>query len=118
MTKSEYLNEVRYCDIEAETVEKIEKKYRCNLIEDLKRIVSFNADSIFFEDGCRSLSTEEILDADNDLHIDFSNRNIIPIIDCGENDFIVYHSANCNWSKFNVIDESVFKNRKTLDELL
>lgn len=43
---------------------------------------------------------------------------MIPVIDCGENDFIVYHTAEGNWSKFNIIEECVFKKRATLGELL
>ena len=41
----------------------------------------------------------------------------IPLIDCGENDFIVYHFVDKIWSKFNIIDETVFK-KNSLKELL
>ena len=43
---------------------------------------------------------------------------MIPLADCGENDFIVYHFTDGSWSKFNIIDETEFKKRNALDEIL
>ena len=43
---------------------------------------------------------------------------MIPLIDCSDNDFIVYHFDSKTWSKFNIIDECVFKEKESLDELL
>ena len=54
----------------------------------------------------------------NDLHVSFRDKEIIPLIDCGENDFIVYHFMDKIWSKFNIIDETVFKKKNSLEELL
>ncbi len=50
----------------------------------------------------------------NDLHVSFKDKEIIPLIDCGENDFIVYHFMDKIWSKFNIIDETVLRRRTAL----
>ena len=31
-----------------------------------------------------------VSDADDDLEVNFSERQLLPVIDCGDNDFIVY----------------------------
>lgn len=51
------------------------------------------------------------------MHIAFKDKGIIPLVDCGENDFIVYHFKAKIWSKFNIIDETVFQ-KKRFEELL
>lgn len=43
------------------------------------------------DDGVRILAFKEILNAKEELHVDFKADGIIPVADCGENDFIVYH---------------------------
>ena len=118
MTRKDYLVELGKCDINATAVSKVEATYGYELPEEIKQIVSYSAESIFFDDDYRALSFSEIMDATNDLHIDFVKCACIPVIDCGENDFIVYHFDTKTWTKFNIIDESVFKKRNSLFELL
>lgn len=118
MTKKEYLNSIANCKVINEKVAKIEKVYMNKIPEIIKKLISYSEQSIFFDDGYRSLSFSEIIDAEEDLHVDFVKQGIIPIIDCGENDFIVYHFNGNNWSLFNIVDECAFKERASLDELL
>ena len=75
-------------------------------------------ESVFLDGGVRILSFDEIVAAKKDLHIEFKAKGMIPIVDCGENDFIVYHFNDNIWSKFNIVDESVFKKKKSIEELL
>lgn len=118
MDKKEYLKEVESASINEKRVEKIEKLYNADLPETLKKIVSTAKETIFFDDGTRILSYDEIVDAEEDLHVAFKEKGIIPIADCGENDFIVYHFHDTIWSKFNIVDESVFKKKKNISDLL
>ena len=118
MNRKEFLHIIEKSKIEEETVSKIENQYRHQVPQVIKEIVSYSQDSVFFEDGYRTLSVSEILEASTDLHIDFVNQGMIPIIDCGENDFIVYHFEESLWSKFNIIDECTFKKRTSLTDLL
>ena len=118
MTRKEYIVAISKCDIDSDIISQIESVYGCSLPVAIKRMLSCSGESVFFDDGYRTLSVAEILDAEKDLHVDFGALRMIPVIDCGENDFIVYHTAEGNWSKFNIIEECVFKKRATLGELL
>lgn len=118
MTKKEYMEQLPDKSIDAKKVEEIEAIYCTKLPEIVKKIVSNANESIFFDDDDRILSYKEIADAQVDLHVNFKSKGLIPLADCGENDFIVYHFNDGSWSKFNIIDETVFKKRNALDELL
>ena len=118
MDKKEYLEWIKRVKIDWEKVEKINGLYGVEMPMIIKQIISESGKSIFFDDGVRILSFEEIVAAEKDLHIEFKAKGMIPIVDCGENDFIVYHFNDNIWSKFNIVDESVFKKKKSIEELL
>lgn len=85
--------------------------------EIVKKIISSVDDTIFLEEDWRILSLSEIEDAEKDLHIEFGEKGILPLVDCGENDFIVYHFQDEIWSKFNIVDEVIFQKKNTIEEL-
>ena len=118
MTRKEYFSKINSIKNLAGEVKLIEKVYNCSLPIIIKQMISYSSNSVFFEDGYRTLSTDEIQNAQSDLHIDFISLSIIPVIDCGENDFIVYNFSQNTWSKFNITDECIFKKRTSLLELL
>lgn len=117
MTAKEYFESIIKKEIDLGKVEKIQNIYNKVLPEEVQRIVS-NAESSIFLDDVRILSYKEILNAEYDLHVDFKTKQMIPLADCGDNDFVVYHFDTHEWSKFNIIDEVTFKKRKTLAEVL
>ena len=119
MKGKEYLAKVNGVEkIDAGMVNDIQKKYGNALPEIAKKIVSYSKETVFLENETRILSSAEIIQAEDDLHVDFPELGMLPLADCGENNFIVYHFADNSWSKFNLNDESVFKKRNALDELL
>lgn len=118
MTKNEYLIEITNCNIDEAKVTTMERKYHNELPDIVKKIISFSNETIIFDDEWRSLSFIEIYNAKEDLHVDFITEKIIPLIDCGENDFIIYNFKKNNWSKFNIIDDCFFKQKITLEELI
>lgn len=118
MNRIDYIKSIERYDIDSKKVEKIEKKYNANFPDIIKKIVSNSDESVFFEDDYRILALSEIEDAEQDLHVNFAAKGIIPIADCGENDFIVYHFNEGIWSKFNIIEETVFKKRNSFEEVL
>lgn len=118
MTKKEYIQQLASVKINMEKVSKVANIYGKDLPEAVQEIVSASEESIFFDDNSRILAFDEILDAEQDLHVDFKAKGMIPLADCGENDFIVYNIGEKNWSKFNIVDEVSFKKKESLEELL
>lgn len=118
MTGKEYLNSLACVKTDKKKSDKMAALYANNLPEIILKIVANTDETVFLDDGSRVLSYDEIVDAENNLHVSFKDKEIIPLIDCGENDFIVYHFMGKIWSKFNIIDETVFKKKNSLEELL
>ena len=118
MTRAEYLKQAEHGAVSKRAIQHIEGTYGYSLPEDLQRLISMSEESIFFDDDFRTLSQIEIIQAEEDLHVDFSQKGLLPLIDCGDNDLIVYHLKNGLWSKFNITDGTIFKQRGSLVELL
>ena len=66
----------------------------------------------------RILSVDEILDTNNDLQVDFVSLQLIPLIDCFDNDYICYDLENESWTMFNIVEEIKFKQTKNLVDLI
>lgn len=117
MTNSEFIKKVSECEIDKKKLSKLEKTYGVQLPEIIGKIVSYASNPVFLEEY-RVLSFDEICEAKNELNVDFTGMQIIPIMDCGDNDFIVYHCKSMEWSKFNIIDECIFKRNASFNEML
>ena len=116
MTRKEFLSSLENQGIDFKIIKEIEHKYGFEIPKIVQKIISASVESVFFDDDWRTLSVEEIMDASKDLHVDFESQKILPIIDTGENDFIVYHAEDGTWSKFNIIEECHFKAKKSFYE--
>lgn len=117
MTAVEFIEKLAGYEIDNKRKAKIERIYGSELPEIVGKIISAATKPIFF-DGYRVLSFDEICEADDELNVNFSRKKIIPLIDCGDNDFIVFHFKSNEWSKFNIVDECVFKKRNSLSDLI
>ena len=73
---------------------------------------------LFFdnEDFYRLLSFDEIINANDEFGLSLTSLNLLPLIDCGENDFICYNYKTNNWCKFNVTDEVRFSEKASILE--
>lgn len=118
MTKEEFLKKINNAVINENNVRKIETKYKCVLPDSIKRILSVSEKQLFFGEEKRLLSFDEIENASEQLHVDFIKRNLIPIIDAYENDFISFNYKTNKWCYFNVNDNSVFYENKDLEAIL
>ena len=117
MTINDYIGKLSGADIDQNKINIIEKAYACSLNELMQKIVSNCEETVFLDDDKRVLTFSEIVNAENELHVCLTQKGIIPIIDCGENDFIVYHYTDGDWAKFNIIDEVLFKRKNDLTEM-
>ena len=117
MTITEYLDNLDSLNIDNSKVNIIEEIYSTSLPEDIQRIIS-NCNKTQFISDYRLLSFDEIVNAEEDLEVEFTELNLIPVFDCGDNDFAVYHIDTKKWSLFNIIDYTPFKVKESLKELL
>lgn len=113
MTKEEYVNMIHECDINTDVVNAIQNQYGAILPEIVQRIISCAKESVFL-DSIRILSVSEITDAETDLHVSFIDNQIIPLADCGDNDFLVFNFVDQTWSLFNIVDEIAFGKKNSI----
>ena len=118
MTGNEYINVLSTVTIENIKFANISTLYNCKLPDIIYKIISYTDNCIFLDNGYRVLSYNEIVNATADLHVDFVNRCILPVIDCCDNDYLVFHTDTNQWSLFNIIDECAFKYRDTFEEYI
>lgn len=97
-------------------LEKIEIKYNIPGMTALLNNVLTNQEKTY--QNARLLSLEEILNADEDLQVDFVQYGLIPVFDVYDNDFICYQTKDGNWCKFNIVDEIRFQKDSRLEDLL
>ena len=108
MNITELIELIQETPIDEKNVELIEKKYECSIPKLIKHIISYDAEDRFSV-GCRLLTFDEIVKADDYLGLDLSLKKLIPIIDTFDNDFILYDAGNGNWIKMNIVDECIFE---------
>jgi len=117
---TDFLNNIKTQPIDKNFIEKLEKTYGSNLDDYISRLLSKAPNGAFFEgDGvCKILSHDWILDASDDMCIDFVKWQLIPIFDMLDNDFVCYDLTNENWCMFYIVEELKFNEGKTLEECL
>lgn len=118
MTAKQYVLDITGTEDDNEKISKLEKMYNAFFPNIINNIISKSTEPKFFDDGSRMLSFDEMLDAENDLNVKFCELGIFPIMDCCENDFIVYNIKDKSWSKFNIVDEIAFDSKNSLEEML
>ena len=87
--KTEIINQIKAIPIDTIKVSKIEQLYQTQIPEIAKHIVSAPKEGMFIDEW-RLISDIEILKPYESIHVDFPNLHILPLIDVGDNDFIVY----------------------------
>ena len=117
MNRNDYLREIQNQKIDESKVKQVEEVYGCILPEEVKRIISNCDETIFFDDDCRVLSFDEILEAPETLCELFVENKMIPLFDCMDNDFIVYKADSHKWLMFNTEDEMDFDEAEYLADL-
>lgn len=118
MTNEEFLSKITNAAINEEFVQRVEGKFGCSLPGLLRKIISISGKQLFFGEEKRLMSFPEIENSSEQLHIDFKKKNLIPIIDAYENDFICFNFKTNKWCYFNVNEGVSFSENTSLDALL
>ena len=117
MNVSECIKKITETKINEKIGVKLNKLYGAELPDIVVKMVTLFECGGFVEDY-RFLSLNEVVHAEADLHIPFKKRQIIPLIDTGDNDFIAYNFAENVWLRYNVVEEVGFGKKKNLNEIL
>lgn len=56
----------------------------------------------------RILGINEVENAEQELNVDFVSKKILPIVDCFDNDYIVFDFSSECFCMFNIVDEISF----------
>ena len=93
----------------------IKNKYKASEVsEEFERVLNNSAEYSHII----KLENSSILDAMEDLQVNFVEYGIIPVFDAFDNDYICYQIENGKWCMFNIVDEISFKKNSTLKDLL
>ena len=118
MTIGEYIRLTAESKINEDMVSAAEQVYKTKLPDNIKKFISSSNEGRFLDDNFRALAFSEIIDAENDMHVDFVGKKLIPLFDCFDNDFIVYEFSSSYWAKFNIVDECLFKIKQNIEEVI
>lgn len=117
MSVSRYIEKVKTANIDKELVNKISEEYDAKLPELVEKLISVSGKGEFVN-AYRFLSFSEILYAEEDWGISLKEKKIIPIVDCNDNDFIVYNASEKEWQMYNIVDEISFQSAEELMDLI
>ena len=119
MKPSEFQNIANNTPAQPDISQRLALAYRSVVPDAVVSLTASMSEGVFFEGNfCRKMGVGEILDASNFLHVDFPKHGIVPVFDCGDNDFICFRLSDGRWVKFNIVDELVFRNSFDWKELI
>ena len=118
MTRKEFLESLYSIEVNSNLEKKLLSKYKMDIPEIiLKTLSKYPVPELFDENESRTISVEEVMNAEEDNGVPFASVFIIPIVELGDNDFIVFDGNNHNWCIYNILDEITFDKTDTFEEL-
>lgn len=118
MNREELISLIQHGPQKKEVRTALEEVYHYDIPEEIIRILSScAAPELFDENESRTLSIKEVINAEEDLQVPFRSEGMIPIVDLGDNDYIVYCFKDCSWRIYNVLDQSLFKETENFKDL-
>lgn len=95
----------------------LEKKYNITIAGQLKEILLFcENDPIHFYEQRRLLSIDEILNYNLELQIE--DKNIIPLVDCYDNDFLIYDVESKTFMFCYIVDGIKYDKLNDINEFI
>lgn len=115
----QFLNKVIESQSYNDNLKVIEQKFfplKISNIDAQKLVCAVQLEPIFFDDDnfYRLLSLQEILDAETDMNVSFKKIGVLPLVDCGDNDYLSYDFRDYTWCKFNIVEEFKYSSKKSL----
>ena len=120
MTKQEFSDAIQTIATNTSLVGAVERKYNVSLPENVGKVLSILPHGGFLDgnDLCRVMSSSEIVSANENLHTDFVSMKLLPMLDLGDNVFVVFDFNRQEFGRFSLNDELVYKRSATINEIL
>lgn len=118
MDVNQYVDLIRNNNVNDKVVTKLEELYGFSLTDALKHIVSVEMDDYFISDKYRVISAKEMLSTEYFIGVDLTKLNMIPLVDCMDDDYIVFNFANQKFEMYHIYDEISFVEGSSLEEML
>jgi len=105
-------------EIDKEAVSNIEALYKTKFSSELQKVISLNKDGVSYDDKSvfNGLSANAILNAFNDLYIDFPALNLVPLFDIGDSEYIVYDLNKRCYALYDISDDDEYSQASNLLE--
>ncbi len=118
MYRKEFYDKVKAAAENKAVKEKLEAVYGEIVPDEIVSILSlFSKPELFDENESRTLSVNEVMHAEEDLQVPFKTNYLVPIVDIGNNDYIVYNGEKRVWCIYNILDEILYDESKSFEEL-
>ncbi|MBP3717001.1 MAG: SEL1-like repeat protein [Paludibacteraceae bacterium] len=124
MNLKKFIEKYTTAPIKEKKVAEIVKAYGAELPEEVQHFVSAcGNEPLFLEDDktnadFRVLSFDEIVDAEEDMDTDFKSMKMIPLIDCYDNQFVVYKFEEQCWAMYSFDDDNSWDENPSLGDFL
>jgi hypothetical protein len=105
-------------EIDKASVSKVEALYKTQFPTGLQKVISLNKDGVSYDDKSvfNGLSANAIVNAYNDLYIDFVSLNLIPLFDIGDSEYIVYDLKKRCYALYDISDDDEYREASDLLE--
>ncbi len=101
-------------------VRQIESVYFCKLPIFVTHILCIPENEFNYDEQVilRKLSNDMILEATIELKSDFISNHLLPLFDCGDNDYLCYDYSKGLWCMYNIVDDTAFNKHAEIIDLL
>jgi len=110
------LAELDRVEIDSSIISEIEALYKTKLTSEVKKVISLNKDGVSYDDKSvfNGLSANAILNAYNDLYVDFVGLQLLPLFDIGDNDYIVFNIKKRCYAIYDISDDDEYSEESDL----
>ena len=103
-------------EIDKASISEIETLYKATLPAEVKKIISLNQNGVSYDDKSvfNGLSANAILNAYNDLYVDFVDLQLVPLFDIGDSEYIVYNLKKRCYAIYDISDDDEYSEETDL----
>jgi lambda repressor-like predicted transcriptional regulator len=103
-------------EIDRPITSEIETLYKAKFPGELLKVITLNKDGVSYDEKSvfNGLSVNAILNAYNDLYIDFVGLNLVPLFDIGDNEYIVYDLKKKCYALYDISEDDEYSEESDL----